>query len=202
MKLRYLIVPFSAFTSVSSFGAIGVVESTGLFTVNSNDVYLSPIPGSTSNTNLNNYDFGDFNPATGDTLVLKNWFLENYAYNSGGTGTFDNNWINSGNSATLILTINGIFNNQSLSYDSSSGNNHFWNNSPDTVNLLTGLSNGDYTLSVSIEYTFNQYDGSQTNVHTSSNNGPATASFTVVPEPASAALGLLGATLLLRRRRV
>jgi MYXO-CTERM domain-containing protein len=201
MKLKFVIAMVASMTVATSFGAIGVVESTGQFTVNSSTIFRSPIPGSTSNLGLNGYDFGTFDPSVGDSLTLTNWYLENYAYNSGGTGTFDNNWVTNGNSATLILSIDSVSNNQPLAYLSSSGNNHFWSNSPDSVNLLTGLSNGSHTLSVSISYTFNQWDGSQTIVNTSTVNGPATATFTVVPEPASAALGLLGALLILRRRR-
>lgn len=182
--------------------AIGVVESTGQFLVNSSTVYLSPVPGSTGNANLNGHNFGTFNPGAGDTLVLSNWYFENYAYNSGGTGTFDNNWIDGGtNTATLVLGINSNNNNQVLTHGSQSGNNHFWNNSPDTVNLLSGLSNGSYTVTVSVSYTFNQWTGSQTLVNPSNGNGLSVASFTVVPEPSSALLGLFGSLLLLRRRR-
>ena len=202
MKSRFLVSSFGLLSALPSFGAIGVVESTGQFTINSTTVYLSPIPGSTSNTNLDGYNLGTFNPTAGDTLTLSNWYLENYAWNSGGTGTFDNNWIDGGtNTATLILSINSITNNQALSHASASGNNHFWNNSPDSVNLLSGLSNGTYTLSVSVNYTFNQWNGSQTIVNTSANNGPASATFTVIPEPSAALLGGLGVMALLRRRR-
>lgn len=202
MKLKGLILAVAAIATGVSSGAIGVVESTGQFTVNSSTIYLSPIPGSTSNADLDEYDFGTFDPGAGDTLVLQNWFFENYAWNSGGTGQFDDNWIDGGsNTATLVLGINSVSNNQPLTHGSQSGSNHFWNNSPETVNLLAGLPNGTYTLSVSVSYTYNQWDGSQTIVHTSENNGPATATFTVIPEPTAALLGSLGAFALLRRRR-
>lgn len=203
MKLINAVSAAMCMTVGISFGAIGVVESTGQFTVNASTIFLSPIPGSSSNTDLNSYNFGTFNPSSGDTLTLANWYLENYAFNSGGTGTFDNNWIDGGsNSATLVLSVAGVSNDQALTHSSQSGNNHFWNNSPDEVNLLSGLTNGTYTLSVSVSYTFNQWTGDQTIVNTSTGNGPASATFTVVPEPSSAALGLLGAGLLLRRRRI
>lgn len=202
MKLRHLVVASTLIiTGETSFGAIGIAQSTGQFTVNSSTSYLSPVAGSTGNPNLNGYDFGTFNPTAGDSLVLANWYLENYAYNSGGTGTFDDNWITGSSSATLVLSIDSVVNNQQLTYLSQSGNNHFWNNTPDTVNLLDGLGNGVHTLTVSISYTFNQWDGSQAIVNTTTNNSPASATFTVVPEPASAMLGLIGSILLLRRRR-
>lgn len=178
-----------------SFGATGVVESTGAFQINSSTSYLSSI-GALSNTRLNGYNFGTFNPSQGDSLVLSNWYFENYAYN-GGLG---NNWLDGANTATLNLSINSVSNNQSLTQTSVSGNNRFWNNSPDTVNLLSGLSNGVYTLVTSVTYTFNEWTGS-TNVLTSSNNGVATSTFTVVPEPTSALLGAFSTLFLLRRRR-
>lgn len=68
------------------------------------------------------------------------------------------------------------------------------------MNLLSGLSNGVYTLVTSVTYTFNEWTGT-TNVLTSSNNGVATSTFTVVPEPASALLGAISTLFLLRRRR-
>lgn len=178
-----------------SFGATGVVESTGQFQINSSTSYLSSI-GALGNSRLDGYNLGTFNPSQGDSLVISNWYFENYAYN-GGIG---NNWINGSNTATLNLSINSVSNNQTLTYASQSGNNHFWNNSPDSVNLLSGLSNGVYTLVTSVTYTFNEWTGT-TNVLTSSNNGVATSTFTVVPEPASALLGAISTLFLLRRRR-
>jgi uncharacterized protein (TIGR03382 family) len=64
------------------------------------------------------------------------------------------------------------------------------------VNVLSTLGNGDYPLEV---FSFaNTSDGTSY-----SNSGGANfkASFTVVPEPTSAVLGLLGTALLLRRRK-
>ena len=179
-----------------SHAATGVVESTGQFQVNSSTAYLSSV-GALSNTRLNGYNFGTFNPTVGDSLVLSNWYFENYAYN-GGIG---NNWLDGANTATLNLSINSVSNNQSLTQTSVSGNNRFWNNSPDSVNLLSGLSNGVYTLVTSVTYTFNDWNGSNTTVLTSSNNGVATATFTVVPEPATSLLAALGTLLLFRRRK-
>lgn len=186
----------AAITSTGlSFGATGVVESTGEFQINSSTSYFSSI-GALSNTRLDGYNFGTFDISAGDSLWLSNWYFENYAYN-GGLG---NNWITSSNTATLNLTINSVSNNQTLTYSSLSGNNHFWNNSPDSINLLSGLSNGVYTMVTSVTYTFNEWTGT-TNVLTSSNNGVATSTFTVVPEPTSALLGAFSTLFLLRRRR-
>ncbi len=182
-----------------SHGAIGVVESTGQFLINGVTTYISPIPkGGSTNPALNGYNLGTFSPSVGDTLVLSNWYFENYAYNA---GSGSDNWLDGSSTATLNLSVNSVTNNQTLTQVATAGNNRTWNNTPDSVNLLAGLSNGVYTFNTSVSYTYNNWNGSNTSVLTSNNNGPATATFTVVPEPASSTLGLVGAVLLLRRRR-
>jgi hypothetical protein len=71
-----------------------------------------------------------------------------------------------------------------------------WGNTT-PINLM-GLTsgNGNYTLEVFFRATTNEGERF-------SNNGGSNfkANFTVVPEPSSAALGLLGAAFMLRRRR-
>ncbi|WP_193214196.1 hypothetical protein [Luteolibacter marinus] len=197
MKPQTLLAFFLA-SAAPAFAAVGVVESTGQFLVNSSVVYLSPTPGGTANPTLDGYDFGSFNPLS-DTLELTNWFVENYAYNA---GPGSDNWITDSNSATLFLSVGLSANDQILGHAGASGNNHFWNNTGNgPVNLLDGLSNGTYSLSVSLAYTYNDWDGSSTSVLTSSGNSLATASFTVVPEPAAALLGSIGLLILLGRRR-
>jgi hypothetical protein len=182
-----------------SHGAIGVVESTGEFQIKGVTTYISPIPkGASANPALDGYNLGTFNPGVGDTLVLSNWYFENYAYDA---GSGSNNWLSGESTATLNLSINSVINNQTLTQVGVFGNNRTWNNNPDSVNLLAGLSNGVYTFATSVSYTYNDWNGSSASVFTSNNNGPATATFTVVPEPASSTLGLVGAVLLLRRRR-
>jgi len=81
---------------------------------------------------------------------------------------------------------------------SISGNNKTWEVTSGTTNLLSGLTTGNYTIEL---YTESYTNGNNTagNIFGFSSN--PTANFTVVPEPASAALGLLSMSLLLRRRR-
>ncbi len=81
---------------------------------------------------------------------------------------------------------------------SNVGNNKTWQVTSGSTNLLSGLTTGNYTIEL---YTESYTNGNNTagNIFGFSSN--PTATFTVVPEPASAALGLLGVTLLLRRRR-
>ena len=198
MKPNALLIGLLAGFGTKAMAATGVVESTGQFLVNSTAVYLSPVPGSTSNANLNGHDFGSFDPVT-DTFELTNWFLENYAYNA---GPGSDHWITGSNTATLLLSIGLNQNDQALGYASGSGSNHFWNNVTNgPVNLLDGLGNGTYTLEVSVTYTHNNWDGSSASELTSTGNSVATATFTVIPEPTAALLGSLGLLALLRRRR-
>ena len=82
---------------------------------------------------------------------------------------------------------------------SSSGNNKTWEVTSGTTNLLSGLPTGNYTIELYTESYTNGVN-SAGNIFGFSSN--PTANFTVVPEPASATLGLLGMGLLLRRRRV
>ena len=202
MKTTILLPVTVLASSHLATAAIGIVEATGEFSVNGTSTYVSSI-GVPSNARLDGYDFGTFNPTVGDTLTLTNWYFENYAWNGGDTppgGNTNNNWLDDANSATLTLVVAGNDRTQILSQTGASGNNRFWNNSPDTVDILAGLPNGTYTITASVSYTFNEWTGVK-NILTSSGNGASTASFTVIPEPGSAALGLLGSVLLLRRRR-
>ena len=88
---------------------VGVVEATGQFQLpgGSSATYVSAI-GFPSNPRLNGYDFGSVNALTGQTLLLQNWYFENYAYNGGGTppgGTTNNNWLDGANVASLVVTV-------------------------------------------------------------------------------------------------
>jgi hypothetical protein len=74
-----------------------------------------------------------------------------------------------------------------------------WSNSAswNPVNLLTGLTPGNYEIDIYLEAATS--DGTAF-----SNNGGANykATLTVVPEPSAALLGAIGALALLRRRRI
>lgn len=77
--------------------------------------------------------------------------------------------------------------------------------SPIPLNLLTGLTNGNYTLEVFFAGTTNGQGGAASNIFL--NNGAANykATFSIVPEPSSFTLlagpALLGAWFFIRRRR-
>lgn len=83
---------------------------------------------------------------------------------------------------------------------SNVGNNKTWQVTNGTTNLLAGLTPGNYTIEI---YTESFTNGTNTagNIFGFTSGGNPTANFTVIPEPASAVLGLIGSVLLLRRRR-
>ncbi len=81
----------------------------------------------------------------------------------------------------------------------SNNDDDTWAVTSGTTNLLSGLMPGSYTLEI---YTESYTNGNNTAGNIFGFNSNPTATFTVVPEPSSAVLGLLGGALLLRRRRI
>ena len=69
-----------------------------------------------------------------------------------------------------------------------------------TSNVLAGLAPGSYTLSVWSGISTNGVDAATT-IFNNRSGANYNATLTIIPEPASAALGLIGSLLLLRRRR-
>lgn len=192
MKLRNVIAAVALVATGSSNAATGVYESYGIIEINTTSSYYD-MQAATGNPDFQNADFGDFNVSVGNTLTLvgaeiKTW--KNGASDVTG-GRFDYRVYLTGDTP-------GAYSEFSLSWNGDlGGGNQKWDNTSANVNLLTGLTNGDYTLEVFSYSTTNE--GNQY-----SNNGGSNykATFSVVPEPASAALGLIGTALLLRRRRI
>ena len=204
-------VALAAFSVVASASAdIGVVEATGAFVFpgSGSPSYISAI-GASSNPRVNGYDFGSINVLTGQSLVLQNWFFENYAYNGGSTpagAATNNNWLDGANIAALVVTVKSgstvvSSNTYALSQTGNSGNNRFWQlvAGSQGANLVAGLSNGSYTVEFSNTYNVNQWTGSVSQFNATT--AASTASFTVIPAPGALALlgvaGLVGA----KRRR-
>ena len=208
-KIASSLVVLASLPAAANAG-VGVVEATGQFQLGggSSSTYVSAI-GAGSNPRLNGYDFGSVNTLTGQSLLLQNWYFENYAYNGGGAppgGTTNDNWLDNANIASLVVTVlqgstQLSSNTYSLYQASVSGSNRFWQLSVPArnTNLAGGLSNGSYSVTFTTTYNFNQFNGS-----TSQLNGTTTTStgtFTVVPAPGALALlgvaGIVGA----RKRR-
>ena len=208
-KIASSLVALASLTAAAN-ADVGVVEATGQFQLGggSSPTYVSAIGGG-SNARLNGYDFGSVNALTGQSLLLQNWYFENYAYNCGGTppgGTTNNNWLDANNIASLVVTVlqgstQLSSNTYSLYQASVSGNNRFWQLSVPArnTNLAAGLSNGSYSVTFTTTYNFNQYNGSTSQVNGTTTT--STGTFTVVPAPGALALlgvaGVIGA----RKRR-
>lgn len=189
---------------------IGVVEATGAFQKagSSTTTYVSAV-GASSNPRLQGYDFGSVNNQTGQTLLLQNWFFENYAYNGGNTpsgAATNNNWLDGSNLATLVMTItsNGVIvssQNMGLVQTGNSGNNRFWqlSNAAQGTNIAAGLANGTYGIEFFTAYNVNQWTGSFSQFNASTST--TTATFTVIPAPGAAALVGVAGLIAIRRRK-
>ena len=208
-KIASSLVVLASLTAAAN-ADVGVVEATGQFQLagGSSATYVSAI-GASSNPRLNGYDFGSVNTLTGQSLLLQNWYFENYAYNGGSTppgGSTNNNWLDNANIASLVVTVlQGSTQLSSNTYGlyqaSVSGNNRFWQLSVPSrnTNLAAGLSNGSYSVTFTTTYNFNQYNGGTSQV-----NGTTTTStggFTVVPAPGALALLGVAGVLGSRKRR-
>jgi hypothetical protein len=207
-----LVAVLTATASVTAAATadVGVNEATGAFQLagGSSPTYVSAI-GAAANPRLNGYDFGSVNALTGQSLLLQNWYFENYAYNGGSTppgGSTNNNWLDANNVASLVVTVMQgstqlSSNTYSLYQASVSGNNRFWQLSVPArnTNLAAGLSNGSYSVTFTTTYNFNQYNGSTSQVNGTTST--STGSFTVVPAPGALALIGVAGVVGSRKRR-
>lgn len=198
-------------TASAALAEVGVVEATGAFQLGgaSATSYVSAI-GASQNPRLDGYDFGSVNALTGQTLLLQNWYFENYAYNGGGTpanALTNNNWLDGNNTAALTVLVKSgsttvgqiLF---TLAQTGVSGSNRFWQvtSGSQNTNIAAGLANGSYTAQFTTTFSANQWTGSMSQFNTTT--AVSTASFSVIPAPG--AIALLGAAGLIggaRRRR-
>ena len=208
--MKFTILSLPLLLASAAIADIGVVEATGAFQLPGagSNAYVSAI-GAAQNPRLNGYDFGSVNTLTGQSLLLQNWYFENYAYNGGSTppgAATNNNWLDGSNVAALLVSIfaNGTeVSNQKLQLfqTGSAGSNRFWqlNGAAQGTNLAAGLANGTYTVQFTNVYDVNQWTGSvsQFNAYT----GTSVASFTVIPVPGAAALLGLAGIITSRRRK-
>ena len=209
MKIAFVaLVAASASLTSASLADVGVVEATGAFQLAgaSSTSYVSAI-GASANPRIEGYDFGSVNALTGQSLLLQNWYFENYAYNGGSTpagAATNNNWLDGANVAALVVTIKSgstvvSSNTYSLYQTGNSGNNRFWQLAvaSQNTNLAAGLANGSYSVEFTSTFNANQWTGSFSQF--GANTTASTASFTVVPAPG--ALTLLGVAGLVGARR-
>jgi hypothetical protein len=141
---------------------------------------------------------GTFNVATGDDLAL----------NGGEEVTYKGNGANV-SQTDLFYSINGgafqdatlAFNQDEIIGSGGSDNQRWYSDTAANVDLLTGLSNGTYTLSVY----FRDNNTVDSNDYISNSGANYNATFTIVPEPSTIAMllgsGLFGSFYLISRRR-
>jgi hypothetical protein len=191
MKLRNLIAAVVIFAAGNTYAASGIFESYGIVKINASTSYYD-MQAATGNPDFQGASFGSFDTSVGNTLTLVGGEIKTFKNGlSNVTGAFfDYRVFKVGNTP-------GSFIEFSLPFDSNiGGGDQKWDNTGENVNLLTGLSNGNYTLEVFARATSS--DGTHF-----SNNGGANfkASFTVIPEPSAALLGGISMLAMLRRRR-
>ena len=191
--------------TAAAHAGYGVVEATGAFQLPGGNslTYVSEV-GAAYNPTIQGYNFGSVDALAGQTLLLQNWYFENYAYNA---GAGSNNWLSDSSNATLRMVISQgatqvSLTDFTLNQTSTAGNNRFWQLAllSRGTNVAAGLANGSYSVSYEVNYTYNIWDGSSASVGSAS-TGASTGTFTVVPAPGALALlgvaGLIGA----RKRR-
>lgn len=191
--------------TAAAHAGYGVVEATGAFQLpGANSLtYVSEV-GAAYNPIIQGYNFGSVDALGGQTLLLQNWYFENYAYNGGAAS---NNWLSDSSNATLRMVISQgatqvSLTDFTLNQTSTVSNNRFWQLAllSRGTNVAAGLANGSYSVSYEVNYTYNIWDGSSASVGSAS-TGASTGTFTVVPAPGAIALlgvaGLVGA----RKRR-
>ena len=190
----------------------GVVESTSLLSIQGGTgSYFSTVGGG-SNARWAGASLGLLDLAnSSDTLTLNNFFFENYAWNGGGTpagATTNNNWLDDANTAVFnIYRDSSLLSTVNMRQSDVSGNNRFWDlgATPTAINLLAGLEGSGSpitrSLNWTIDWSFNQWDGSESVVSATSISG-GNMTFQTVPEPSTGMLMGLGIVGLLIVRRI
>ena len=158
------------------------------------------------NPTFSGTNFGVFNPGLGQSLVLNGGEANTYKLGTDLNNVQGHYAIALSSDPAPILSSYSTFN---IAYNSDTGGgggytDQKWQTANLTIDLLSGLSNGIYTL-----YAYNSAftadfptAGANTTI---TDGGPYTATFTVVPEPSTLALlagpAILGALFFVRRRR-
>jgi hypothetical protein len=201
-SLTVYLLTCAGFITAGANAGYGVVEATGAFQLpgGSTTKYVSQV-GALSNPRIQGYDFGSVNTLTGQTLLLQNFYFENYAYNGDG----GNNWLDGSSAATLNVLIQQgstqiSSTNYALKQTSTNGNNRFWDMATGTnTNLAAGLASAAYTVAFNVTYSYNIWTGSQS--VGSASTGASTGTFTILPVPAPGAFTLLGLAGFIGSRR-
>ena len=197
----------------SALADAGVTEATGLLTLRGGPGSYFSTVGGAGNDRWAGKNLGLLDLAvSGDTLTLNNFFFSNYAWNGGGTpagASTNNNWLDGSSTATFNIYRNSnLLQSVNMRQSAVSGNDRSWDLglTPPTINLLSGIAGSSspvtHNVSWTIDWTFNQWTGSQSTVTTQSTS-QGNLTFQTVPEPSSASLltFALSGLLALRRRK-
>ena len=210
-SLAVYLLTCAGFITAGANAGYGVVEETGAFQLpgGSTTKYLSASGAgyaSTSNPGIQGYNFGSVNTLTGQTLLLQNFYFENYAYNDGPSR---NNWLDGNSTATLNVLIEQgstqiSSTNYALQQTSTSGNNRKWDMATGTnTNLAAGLASAasnPFKISFNVTYTYYKFYNGSTSVETAS-TWVKLANVYILPVPGPGAFALLGLAGLIGSRR-
>lgn len=204
MKLRNLLPVIAVLASGNAFGAAGIFDGF-LFTTTTGTTPLTfyDLGATTGNPDFQGSNLGTF--TVGASTLQIGGQQRSFKNNSTDVTSHSISWrVYSGAPSGSFTAVSMPF-----QFNIGGGGDQQWggdtqgsNSNPIEIstNVLASLPNGTYTLEV-----FSQINTNGVNAATSifNNVGGANyqATFTVVPEPTSAALGLIGSLLIFRRRR-
>lgn len=193
MKFRSWIIAVAVLGAGNAFAASGVFESYGILKINASTNVYYDMQATTGNPDLQGASLGTFDVSIGNTLTLVGGELKTFKNGLSDVfgAKYDYRVYKVGDTAPSFSEFDLGFNS-----NLGVGGDQKWDNTGANVNLLTGLSNGNYILEA-----FSYANTSDGTSYSNNGGGNYTATFSVVPEPASAVLGLLGMTMLLRRRK-
>lgn len=161
--------------------------------------------GSATFYEIDSDNSGLFGAAEFDGADLGTFTVGETLYLTGEQKSFKNNGSDV-TGHTLYWSLDGGSSFLGLNYNFEAdlgGGDQRWGRANDgglTANILDGLTAGNYTLSVWSSISTNGVDA-DAEIFNSNGGSNYNATFTVVPEPATALLGGLGLLALLRRRR-
>jgi hypothetical protein len=182
---------------------VGITYANGGFAFPSEPLFYLSASGSSIFSSLQGYSFGPINTSIGESLVLRNFYLGNFAV----TGDTSTNYIDASSTALLMIAVaqgGAIIHSQNYALQRTTVNSgyHNWDlGSATDINLTAGLGGGDYTVSMRVAYTYFTVTGATLPDVGLAQTTIVTSNFAVVP--ASGSFALLGAAagLIGRRRR-
>lgn len=215
MKIVFAIAAAAAIASAArSHGAVGYFGNFYVITTlnggpNVFNQVVSPANNLTNSGNGFNLAPDGFNPILGNLGIINPTLAQSLGLNGFEFNTY-NDGGDSVNSASLFYRVTrvgdtpGAFSSIGLnSPNSVNGNDKFWQLTNAGVSLTNGLLPGDYTVDFYLQNDAS-FTGGGGGTFVMNNWGPTSgpsASFTVIPEPSAALLGLLVTVGILRRRR-